>query len=385
MWSAIRSLTGSDKRNDCCTIHPDKLNDYFTEIGNSLLPIKNACFNAAVIEAFCRKISNSSQFFIPQMSINDVVNHILKLKNKNSCGFDGISPKILKLSTPCIAESLTYLYNLCLDKSYFPISFKYAKIIPLHKKGHLDDVNNFRPISLLSAISKPLERHIHMHMESHMEKNKLLYINQSGFRKNHSCETALCRITNAWLSHINNGKAVGVVFIDLTKAFDLINHDILLQKLKLYGLSEPAISFFKSYLSNRTQSVSLNGVISSKKDNRRGVPQGSILGPLLFSLYINDLPLSVKNAICDLFADDTSLQYASFDINDIEHNLNRSMNAITDWCRDNDMLVHPDKTESMLICSRQKRQIISRDKLNIFVNNNPINQVKKKEITGNCH
>ena len=133
--------------------------------------------------------------------------------------------------------------------------------------------------------------------------------------------------------------------------------------------------FFKSYLSNRTQSASLNGVISSKKDNRRGVPQGSILGPLLFSLYINDLPLSVKNAICDLYADDTSLQYASFDINDIEHNLSRSMNAITDWCRANDMLVHPDKTESMLICSRQKRQIISRDKLNIFVNNNPINQV----------
>ena len=174
-----------------------------------------------------------------------------------------------------------------------------------------------------------------------------------------------------------------MIFIDPTKAFDLINHGILLQTLKLYGLSESAASFrFKSYLSNRTQSVSLNGVNSSKRDTRRGALQGSILGPLLFSLYINDLPLSVKNAICDLFADDTSLQHASFDINDIEHNLNASMNAITDWCRANDMLVHPDKTESMLICTRQKRQIIYRNKLNIFVNSNSINQVTKRKLLG---
>ena len=133
------------------------------------------------------------------MSTDDAVNHILKLKNKNSSDFDDIRPKILKLSTPCTAGYFTYLYNLCLDKSYFLIVFKHAKIISLHKKGNLDDVNNFRPISLLSAISKPLEHHIHVIMESHMEKNKLLYINQSDFRKNHSCETALCKITNAWL------------------------------------------------------------------------------------------------------------------------------------------------------------------------------------------
>ena len=144
---------------------------------------KNACFNTSAIEAFCRKTSNSSHFFIPQMSTNGVVSHILKLKTTNSCGFDSISPKILKLSTPCVAESLTYYYNLCLDKSYFLIAFKHAEIISLHKKVNLDDVNNFRPISLLSAISKPLERHIHVHMESHKEKNKLVYINQSGFRK----------------------------------------------------------------------------------------------------------------------------------------------------------------------------------------------------------
>ena len=141
--------------------------------------------------------------------------------------------------------------------------------------------------------------------------------------------------------------------------------------------------FFKSYLSNCTQSVNLNDVISSKRDTRRGVPQGSVLGPLLFSLYKSKIPLSVNNAICDLFADDTYLQYAGFDINDIEHNLNAIMNAITDWCRANNMLVHPDKAESMLIIMfKTKRQIISRDKLNISVNNNPINQVTERKLLG---
>ena len=138
--------------------------------------------------------------------------------------------------------------------------------------------------------------------------------------------------------------------------------------------------FLKSYLSDRIQSVSSNDVISSRRDTRQGVLQSSILGPLLFSLYINDLALPVENTIGDLFADDTSLQYASCDMNYIEHNLNVSINTITDWCRANDMLVHPDKTESMLIFSRQRRPIISRDKLNMFVDNYPINQVTKRKL-----
>ena len=187
--------------------------------------------------------------------------------------------------------------------------------------------------------------------------------------------------------------------MDLTKAFDPINYDILLQKVNLYDRNEPTVSrccrcfcfYFcfaflfvclfvfvlfccflftcLSRLLTRTQSVSLNGVISSKRCTKRSVPRGSVLEPLLFCLYMNDFPLalSVKNAICDLSANDTSLQYASFEISDIEYNLNENMNVITDCCGANYMFVHPDKIKSMIICSRQQRQMISRDELNIII------------------
>ena len=192
----------------------------------------------------------------------------------------------------------------------------------------------------------------------------------------------MCRITNSWLQHINNSKAIGAVFIDLTKAFDLINHKILLQKLKVYGIDDNCVSFFKSYLANRTQSVYFRNNISSKKCITRGVPQGSILGPLLFSLYVNDLPLSIQNALCDLFADDTTIHYASQNVDEIRFHLNKSMESIDHWCQANDMIVHPRKTESMLICARQKKQNMNDTSLKILYKGTIIRQVTAHKLLG---
>ena len=384
IWTAIRQLTEPCTSSKECPIPVDVVNNHFANIGGKLIgnDSKSSSFDSTILEKFCNKKVNKMTFSIPLLSINEVLSYLLSLKNKNSCGFDGISPKILKLSAPYIADSLTYLYNLCLSKHYFPKLFKHAKVIPLHKKGDTNDVNNYRPISLLSSISKPLERHVHHHLSFFVESNKLLHVHQSGFRKHHSCETALCRIVDSWLHEINSSKAVGVIFIDLTKAFDLINHKILIQKLRLYGMDENTIMFFTSYLLHRTQSVYARGIISSEKCVPCGVPQGSILGPLLFSLYINDLPLSIQSVVCDLFADDTSLHYASHSIDEINHFLNKSMKSVEFWCETNDMLVHPDKTESMLLCTRQKRQTIKVTKLKLFYKNSIIKQVTKHKLLG---
>ena len=164
-------------------------------------------------------------------------------------------------------------------------------MIPLPKINDLSEPNNFRPISILPLLSKPIERHIYIykHLLNFLTENNLLCQSQSGFRPQHSCHTALAKLCDNWLSDINNSEVVGAVFLDLKKkAFDLVNHNILVKKLSLYTANSPFVSLFKSYLALRSQSVYVNGEYSNEGIVRCGIPQGSILGPLLFSIFIGD-------------------------------------------------------------------------------------------------
>ena len=173
--------------------------------------------------------------------------------------------------------------------------FKTAKVVPLPKNTDRSDPNNFRPISLWYVLSKPLERHVHNHLSNFMENHTLLHHLQSGFRSRHSCHTALSALYDMRLSAIDRSEIVGAVFLDFKKAFDVADHTILLQKLKAYLNNPFVIPFFHSYLSDRSQYVCVNSKLSAVGAIQTGVSQGSILGPLLFCIFINDLPLHIQD------------------------------------------------------------------------------------------
>ena len=189
------------------------------------------------------------------------------------------------LSLPYNVQHVAYVYNLCINHNPFSSDLKTAKVIPLPKAKDLTDINNYRPISVLSSISKPLEKHVHKHLLKYLDRFNLIHTHQSGFRPQHSCQSALTCLVDRLLSSINDSKLNGVVFLDLKKAFDLIDHQILLKKVKTYQLSDNAIHVFESYISQRKQKVFVAGHYSPEGPVKVGVPQGSVLGPLLQYLY----------------------------------------------------------------------------------------------------
>ena len=389
LWYAMNVfIKGSKTKDQSPKFSPNEFNKFFLSVSQSALDDlhteESDCNDQDLLKAFCtEKLSNSTTFKVPLLAVHEVGKLITSLNNKNSFGCDGISNKLLKLALPYIVDSLTYIFNLCIDKNTFPSQLKNAKVIPIQKSKSSFELSNYRPISVLSVLSKILEKHVNSNLSSYLEKYSLYHPLQSGFRPLHSCASALTLLTNQWLSGINSSKISGSLFLDLSKAFDLVDHALLLSKLSLYLPNSPSLLLFKSFLENRTQKVLLNGTFSDVGRITCGVPQGSVLGPVLFGIFINDLPLSIspKEVECHMLADDTTLQTQAKNIQTVSSSLQNATADVYKWCLKNKMKINSNKTKSMVITTRQKHQL-SPLKLDLKVGNNCIEQVTSHKLLG---
>ena len=280
-----------------------------------------------------------------------------------------------------MAKSFGELRHHSMTLGSFPNASKIAKVRPLFEKDSKTDPSNYRPIFLLPLLFKVFERVVLDQTKDLLSLNKILHDYQSGFRKNHSTDTCLSFLNDKILKGFDDGLVTGMILIDLQKAFDTINHDILLKKLSIIGFSDHTVKWFQSYLSNRKFTVNLENSFSEVSSISCGVPQGSILGPLLFLIYVNDMPMAVK---CNLFlyADDTCLVFQSKNVKDIEKQLNEDFANICDWFVDNKLSVQfgEEKTKSILFAAKCK--IKKLQKLEIIYHNIRINQHSRVTYLG---
>ena len=322
----------------------------------------------------------SSSFFFAPILESDVREEMLKLKINKASGPDDINPKVIRASTNVLIQPLSLLYNSCISTSTFPDDFKKAKIIPLYKQLEKIVVDNYRPISLLNCFSKIFERLVHKQLISFLHKHALLYQYQFGFRENHSTTSALIEIIDGIKNDIDKGDFIIGTYLDLKKAFDTVNHPILFDKLEHYGIRCMPLQFFQSYLSNHKQYVYCNDTSSYTTTNGYGVPQGSVLGPFLFIIYVNDIANAVNGIEIRLFADDTALFIQGKEIQIIFNTMKNCMVKLTEWYSCNRLTLNLTKTCYSIYHGPKKQ--VPKMYNRMTINGNIIHQENKVKYLG---
>ena len=361
----------------------DLFNDFYTTVASklvNLLPSASGLFSSSsdgFREFYRNKLGLHSPFVLMPVSRDFVRRQLHALNPKKARGLDDISSLFLRDGSVSIVEPLSHIINTSIFTERVPLGFKQARVLPLFKKGSKLDVGNYRPVSVLSVLSKILERAVHDQLSEYFQKRGLLYEHQSGFRGSFSTDTCLIGLSDYVRAEMGKGKLVGLVLLDLRKAFDTVDHGILLQKLGAMGIS--CTPWFDSYLSGRTQCVEVNGIRSEFGNVTCGVPQGSILGPLLFLAYINDMHRSVDCRL-SLYADDSALIFSHTDPMVVADRLSRELSSCSKWLVDNRLSLHVGKTECIVFGSSRKLKGLGN--FQVSCDGMPVNQVSSVKYLG---
>ena len=361
--------------NHLCTSKPkiaDEFNNYFATIcANNIIPdiptSHTHYLNNATESTFNFKIIDNAT----------TMQYLSKITNSHSCGHDNISSSTLKCIAHEICQCLTLIINQSITTGIFPENLKIAKVVPIYKKDDQSQIKNYRPISVLPVISKIFENAMHSQLMEYFTSHKLLSNQQYGFRPNRSTELATLELMDRNINYMNENHCPVNIYLDLSKAFDSLYYDILLSKLKYYGLQWKALQLLKGYISGRCQYVQLGDVKSSTHAVVCGIPQGSVLGPLLFNIYINDITNATSKFNVIMYADDTTLVFTleNFgtlnNIAVIEDEINKEITKISHWLHSNKLLLNTAKSKFMVFFKHPK----TIPKLKLTINDNPIEQV----------
>ena len=318
-----------------------------------------------------------NSLYLSNVSDEEVSNIINYLK-PSSPGYDEISADILRLILPSMCKPLVYILNLSLTQGIFPTELKVANVIPLYKTDDPMLFNNYRPVSILCVLSKVFEKVMYSRLSQFLDTYQILFEKQFGFRKQHYTYMALLTLIDKISKCVQNGDFVVGIYLDFSKAFDTVNHDILFRKLEWYGIRGIALDWFKSYLTGQTQLVTYNGVSSAPQTIKCGVPQGSILGPLLFLICINDLANTCKASLPILFADDTNIFTSGRNQHELESNINDELCRISAWLKVNKLSLNIKKTHYMIFTTKNLYTCT----ISLNIDGHPITEVSKTKFLG---